>query len=204
MMKVLTIDPYNFNLEDIQQAARVLMNSGVVGHPTDTCYGLAASINDKKAIKHLYEIKKMPLDKPVSVLVRSLEEAEKYGEFCELALRMAAEFWPGPLTLVVPRKEALPKFLNPGAEFVGLRVIDEPVSVALLNALGGPVTTTSANLHQKPTPFEISKITAAPDLILDVGKIVEHEKPSTVIKVENERATTLRQGDLFELYRSFR
>ena len=200
MMKVFSYDSGSPNPEVIQEAIAVLKNGGVIAHPTDTCYGLATDINNEKALKKLYNTKQMPLDKPVSILVRSLEEALKYGEFCDLAVRMAGEFWPGPLTLVVPRKDNLSKTLNSNADYIGLRVIDEPVSVALLEAMNSPLSTTSANLHGQPTPFSVSEITAEPDLVIDVGDLKEHHKPSTVIHVEKGRATTLRQGDLFDLY----
>lgn len=176
----------------------------VIAHPTDTCYGLAVDIHSEKGLKKLYSLKKMPSDKPVSILVKSLTEAHYYGEFCELSERMAMEFWPGPLTLVVPRKSGLPDFLNSGEELIGLRVIDEPVSLALLEELGGPITTTSANLHGEKTPFSVTDLTVEPDLVLDVGYLRKHEKPSTVIKVVDNKATTLRHGDLFEIYKGFK
>ncbi len=184
----------------IAEAVQILREGGIVAHPTDTCYGLAVDITNKDALKQLYEVKGMPTEKPVSILVGSLEEAQKYGEFCDLALRLAEEFWPGPLTLVVPRKKALPGFMNPDAEEIGLRVIDNPVSEALIKGLGGPVTTTSANAHGRATPFSVKDITTKPDLVVDVGWLERHEKPSTVLLVKDDQATTLRQGDLFDLY----
>ncbi len=199
-MKVLPCNSGLPSPEVIQEAARILKEEGIVAHPTDTCYGLAADINNEQALLRLYKIKQMPLVKPVSILVRSLKEALCYGEFCDLALRMADEFWPGPLTLVVPRKDALPDFVNPEAGCVGLRVIDDPISVALLDAISGPLSTTSANAHGQPTPFSVDEITVEPNLVIDAGSLREHHKPSTVIHVEKGRATTLRQGDLFDLY----
>lgn len=204
LMKAYTINQQFPSPSIIQEAVRFLRLGKVIAHPTDTCYGLAVDVHSAKGLKRLYSLKKMPIDKPVSILVRSLEEARRYGEFCELSERMAMEFWPGPLTLVVPRKPGLPDFLNPGAELIGLRVIDEPVSLALLEELGGPITTTSANLHGEKTPFSVDDFTVAPDLVLDVGCLRKHEKPSTVIKIADNKATTLRQGDLFEIYKGFK
>lgn len=80
------------------------LTSKVVMHATETCYGLAADIFDSEALNRLYKIKKMPASKPVSMMVRDLGEAERYAEFDDLARRLAEKFWPGPLTLVLPRK----------------------------------------------------------------------------------------------------
>ncbi len=177
--------------EDIKKAAQILREGGIVAHPTDTCYGLAVDVQNEKALKKVYNSKKMALDKPISVLVRSIEEAREYGEFSELAERLAREFWPGALTLVVPRRG--------GKDFVGLRVIDEPITNALLEEFGGPVTTTSANLSGEATPFNAFDITAQVDFVLDGGPLEEYGKASTVIKVEGEEATVLRWGALDEI-----
>src|SRR3989338_164866 len=185
------------NVAVIRRAVELLRNGGIVAHPTDTCYGLAVDITNPVALKHLYLRKGMEFDKPVSVLVRSLEEAQKYGVFSVLALRLAREFWPGPLTLVVPRTEAGPVALNPGVPDIGLRVIVNPVANALLDAYDGPLTTTSANAHGHPSPSRVKDIYMEPDLILDAGELKTREKPSTVLRVLDEEATTLRQGGLF-------
>lgn len=185
----------------IQHAAQVLRQGGVVAHPTDTCYGLAADIFNEKALRHLYEMKGMAPEKPVSILVRSLEEAKRFGKFSPLALELAKRFWPGPLTLVVPRTSELPAFLNPGVNEVGIRFIDEPFSVAMLAEFGGPVTTTSANAHGKPSPYEVSEISVKPDAILDGGELNRAQKPSTLIWVVEEKAEILREGSRAEEYK---
>jgi len=196
-MKVVQCDPSEPEPHLIEVAIKVFQEGGSVAHPTDTCYGLAVDIMNQAALRHLYEQKGMSTDKPVSVLVRSLKEAQKYGIFSAMALRLAKEFWPGPLTLVVPRTEVVPDFLNPGVPDIGLRVIADPVANALMEGLGGPVTTTSANAHGKPSPYKVEAISMKPDLILDVGELVTRENPSTVLRVYGENATTLRQGGLF-------
>ncbi|MFA6435604.1 MAG: L-threonylcarbamoyladenylate synthase [Candidatus Gracilibacteria bacterium] len=185
----------------IQNATQVLRQGGVVAHPTDTCYGLAADIFNEKALRHLYEMKGMASEKPVSILVRSLEEAKRFGEFSPLAMRLAKRFWPGPLTLVVPRTPELPAFLNPGVSEVGIRFIDEPFSVAMLVAFGGPVTTTSANAHGLPSPYCVEEISVKPDAILDGGVLNRAQKPSTLIRVVGDKAEILREGSRAEEYR---
>ena len=196
-MKILTCDLLNIDHKIIEEAVNVLLEGGIVAHPTDTCYGLAVDITNSTALGRLYERKGMDAKKPVSILVSSLEEAKKYAEFSKLALRFAREFWPGPLTLVLPRKEKAPDFLNPVSDGIGLRVIKEPVTNALLNAFGGALTTTSANRHGENSPYSVNDISMEPDLIIDVGELRHREKPSTVISICGDKAVTLRQGNLF-------
>lgn len=181
---------------NIEKAIHVLRQGGVIAHPTDTCYGLAADVFNLQALERLYELKGMPKDKPVSILVASLEEAKRYAHFSPKALELAERFWPGALTLVLTRSQPLPSFLNPGVLEIGLRVIDEPISVALLKAFGGPLTTTSANAHGKPSPYSVSEISLKPDLILDGGELQAHAKPSTIVRVLGDDVDILRHGDL--------
>lgn len=196
-MKVLSCHAGDPEPEVIAEAVRILREGGIVAHPTDTCYGVAVDIMNPVALTALYERKGMAEEKPVSILVRSLEEAQKYGVFSSMALRLAKEFWPGPLTLVVPRTDALPEFFNVGADGVGIRVISDPITMALLEEFGGPITTTSANAHGEPSPYKVEDISMEADLVLDGGELVHREKPSTVLKIEGDQAITLRQGNLF-------
>ncbi|MDP2624984.1 MAG: L-threonylcarbamoyladenylate synthase [Candidatus Peregrinibacteria bacterium] len=195
-MKVLQCNSDAVCAETIQAAVAVLRGGGIVANPTDTCYGLAADPFNEKGLKKLYAIKGMPEDKPVSILVRSLEEAKKYGYFSDMAIRMAVDFWPGSLTLVVPRTDLLPDYFNSDSDTVGIRVINEPVTLALLEAFDGPLTTTSANKHGKPCAYTFDEITATADLVIDVGELTYRQKPSTIIQIDGERATMIRQGDL--------
>lgn len=185
----------------IQHAVQVLRQGGVVAHPTDTCYGLATDVFNEKALCHLYEMKDMAPEKPVSILVRSLEEAKRFGKFSPLALRLAKRFWPGPLTLVVPRTALLPAFFNPGVVEIGIRLIDEPFSLAMLQQFGGPITTTSANAHGLPSPYDVSEISVKADAILDGGKLDRSQKPSTLVRVIGEKAGILREGSRVEEYK---
>jgi len=182
--------------EKIAEAVRVLREGGVVAHPTDTCYGLAADIKNPKALQRLYELKGMAESKPVSILVSSMEMAQEYGVFSDLAMRFARDFWPGALTLIVPRSSNVPDFLNSGVEGIGLRLVSEPFTVALLEAFGGPLTTTSANAHGQPSPYSVEEISMVPDFILDGGTLNKDVLPSTIISVEGKEATVIRQGNL--------
>ena len=118
-------------------------------HPTETCYGLAVDIFNRGALDKLYRVKGRDGRKPVSILVADLEMARQYGEFSEKALELAEKYWPGALTIIVPRTKNLPEFFNAGQEFVGIRCADHEFSRKLVRAFGSPITTTSANLSRE-------------------------------------------------------
>lgn len=186
-----------------KKAAGVLKAGGVVMHSTETCYGLAADIFSEQALKKLYKIKKMRADKPVSIMVRSLAEAKKYARFNVSALKLAKKFWPGPLTLVLPRKKFLPDFLNKGHGTVGIRCPDSKISQVLIKAFRGPLTTTSANISGKIEVYsvrdylkQLKEKDELPDLIIDEGRIPKN-RPSTIIAFKKGKIVVMRKGDLW-------
>lgn len=196
-MKILDINDENVLLE----STNILMNGSILMHPTETCYGLACDIFNEKAVLKLYSIKEMEIFKPSSVLVSDLETAMEYVEFGELALSLAKKYWPGPLSLVLPRKAKVPEFFNPGERFLSIRVPSNEFSLKLTKDFASAVLTTSANpsgemqmyfVNNEKFPEFLNKI----DLIVDGGLIPEN-KPSTIIKIENEKMILLRQGELF-------
>lgn len=184
--------------DDLVNAVKALHQGGVVAHATETCYGLAADIFQKAALERLYSLKKMPFDKPVSVLVRDLEEAQRYGVFSNKALQLALKYWPGPLTIIVPRTPALPKLINFGHPTVGFRVSSNKKTRELLEAFGGPLTTTSANIHGQMQAYSVQEMLdqgLVPDFVLDSGRIGENP-PSTIVEVIGDELRIIRQGEL--------
>lgn len=183
----------------LQQACLVLSRGGVILHPTETCYGFACDATRASALKKLYQLKQMSLTKPSSIMVASLEEARKYAEFSKLAEKLAREFWPGPLTLILPRKN-LPDFLNPGIFSVGIRVPGHLLTLEILCDCKFPLITTSANVSGKPQAYEISEVwsqlgTERPDFYIDVGKL-SGQKPSTILKILDDSFQIVREGPL--------
>lgn len=195
------------NKECLSRAAAVLKGGGVTMHATETCYGLAADIFKEEALKKVYLLKKMDEKKPVSIMVRSLEEASAYAEFSEGAVRLAERFWPGPLTIILPKKDILPVFFNRVEKSVGIRCPDSALSRGIMDEFGGPLTTTSANLTGKPECYSIEEYLGqlqgedfTPDLIIDSGEIAKN-MPSTIVKEEGEKFIFVREGSLFrEVY----
>ena len=179
----------------VEKTADVLREGGLVMHPTETCYGLAVDVFNEDALRKLYEAKGMPADKPVSILVDGLEMAREFGVFSNKASELAEKYWPGALSILVPRTEKLPKFLNPGSEFVSMRISSMEFCRDIVSKLGRPVSTTSANKFGEPELYFAEDIEGV-DLLVDAGEI-EKNKPSTIVKVEGEEVTVLREGGVF-------
>lgn len=182
------IDSFELGLSS---ALEVLSGGGVVAHPTDTCYGFAVDIFQEKALDRLYALKRMSRSKPVSIMVSSLEEAQQYGVFDCVALELARESWPGPVTLIVPRCDTLPPYFNKEIDSVGIRVPAHTFCFQLVQRFGKPVTTTSANISGKSSVYDLqdlysqfSDVTLQPDLILD-GGILPYNPPSKIFEFRN-------------------
>lgn len=191
----------------IDQAAAVLRAGGVICHATETCYGFAASLFSKSGIAELYAVKEMPKEKPLSILVSSLDEAKRYGVFSDRSLALANYFWPGPLTILLPRTDALPSSFNPESSLIGMRVSPHPVVQLLLEELEKPIVTTSANLFGEAEAYTIADVrrqlyrhSVQPDLVLDSGHL-PRVLPSTL--VDGRTLRILREGTMLaeEIYK---
>lgn len=180
--------------EAISRVVEVLRNGGVVMHPTETCYGLAVDIFNERALEKLYELKGRDADKPLSILVDGFGMAQEYGLFSEKANELAQRYWPGALSIVVPRKRDLPEFLNKGFDFVSIRHSSDSFSSEMVHEFGGPITTTSAN-RSGGEPLYVAEGLEGVDLVIDGGDI-SINKPSTIVKVDGENIQILRQGEI--------
>src|SRR5580693_2479121 len=125
---------------DIRKAAEILRSGGLVVFPTETVYGLGANALDASAVRKIYELKERPSNSPLIVHVASIEQArELAADWPEIADQLACEYWPGPLTLVVPKKPIIPDAVTAGLQTVGLRIPRHPVALKLLLATGLPI-----------------------------------------------------------------
>lgn len=159
----------------IDRAAMLLGNGGLVAFPTETVYGLGADARQGEAVAGIYAAKGRPSFNPLIVHVADLETAQNYGEFGAEALALAEAFWPGPLTLVVPLREAagLSELVTAGLRTVGLRVPRGRVAQSLLHRFGGPVAAPSANPSGRISPTRaehvLDGLDGRIDAVLDGG-----------------------------------
>jgi L-threonylcarbamoyladenylate synthase len=184
--------------ERIAAAAAILRRGGIVAYPTETYYGLGALWNQRGALRRLGEAKLRPAGKPLPLLAADRRQVDEVvaalgpdGE------RLAAHFWPGPLTLVVPAAAAVPEEITAGTGTVGVRIPGSAVARALAAAAGGALVSTSANLAGEPPAADPAGLTAALrerlDGLLDAGP-TPGGLPSTVVALEAGGAVPLRAG----------
>lgn len=183
-----------------QMAARALQQGGLVVLPTDTVYGVAAVI-EQDAISRLFAAKKRPPDRAVPVLLSDLDAVTLVArDFPEPARRLAAAFWPGPLTLALPKRDGLPANLST-VETVGVRVPGLAKTRAIIAAAGGALAVSSANRSDQPPACTIQAairyLSDAVALYLDGGTCVGGV-PSTVVTFEGDDLHVVRTGPISE------
>lgn len=196
--RLLVVDPEHPALADLEAAARVIREGGLVAFPTETFYGLGANALDPAAVRRVFRAKGRPADKPLLVLVDSLEMAARVAaEVPARAHRLIARHWPGPLTLILPACPELPDALTAGTRTIGVRIPGHPLARALVRAAGVPVTAPSANPHGGASPRTADEVLAGlgerVDLVLDGGP-TPGGPASTVVDVTRTPARVVRAG----------
>lgn len=184
--------------EQVKKAIKILQKDGIVAFPTDTVYGLGANALSEKAVEKIYRAKERPLNLALPVLLAEASQMEKLAHSIPpLAWKLAERFFPGALTLVLPRAPALPPLVAGGGDTIALRVPAHPVPLALIRGLGAPITGTSANLSGKPSPLTAEEVRrqlgGKVDFIIDGGKSPGGIE-STVVDLTSPGPVILREG----------
>jgi len=182
----------------LTEAVDCLRRGGLVAYPTDTLYGLGAAAGDDGAVRRLFQAKRRPLDNPLPILVGSLKAAESVAQMGpSLALRLASHFWPGGLTLVLPRELGFHSLALAGGDTVAVRVPNHRVPLALIRELGQPLTGTSANVSGGSAPLTAAAVAEQlgerVDVIIDGGRCPGGME-STVLDLTGESPRVLREG----------
>jgi len=186
---------------DIEKAATILREGGLVAFPTETVYGLGANALDASAVRKIYSLKGRPASSPLIVHVASIEQARSLAsEWLPEAERLARQYWPGPLTLVVPKNNVIPDEVTAGLPTVGLRMPRHPVALQLIQAAGVPIAAPSANRFTQLSPTTAEHVRVAfgaeTPFLLDGGPC-EVGLESTVIAVTRDGLEVLRPGMAF-------
>lgn len=198
MSKTYHIDSENPNADVINLAATVLRDGGLVVFPTETVYGIGALADSKFGAQEIFEVKVRPLDMPLPWLVENEDALDTYGvDIPDYAHRLAHEFWPGPLSLVVKAGDRVGKDFRAPDGTVALRSPDHEVVIELIRAAGGPILATSANTHGMPAPAAYAdvedRIVSAADIALDSGE-TRHQEASTVVACTGDEPVVVREG----------
>lgn len=182
----------------IHAAVAALRRGEVIGLPTETVYGLAADATQVDAVRRIFALKGRPADHPLIVHVAGAEALETWTSApSPLAKRLADAFWPGPLTLILPRSARVPDVVTGGQDTVGLRCPDHPVALALLREFGGGLAAPSANRFGRISPTSAAHVRAefpsGVDIVLDGGDC-EVGIESTILDLSSDTPRILRPG----------
>ena len=184
----------------VQHVVDALKKGGLVAYPTDTVYGIGCDIMNKDAVQRLYklvsEIKSAPDHSPLSFICRDLSNISEYAYISDFAYRTMRRLLPGPYTFVLEATKLVPKVMLEKRKTVGIRVPDAAIPLAIVDALGNPITTTSATLGDGELiadPWTIENLYGhAIDIVIDGGYLAP--APSTVIDFTTDYPTVIRQG----------
>ena len=161
---------------DLKKAIKILRKGGIVIFPTDTAFGIGTRIDDEKAIKRLFEIRKRPRSQATPALFESIGEVSEYvSQIPPKALSLMEKYWPGALTIVLSaRISKVPELVRGGGKTIGVRIPNHETTLEMIRGVGVPVLGPSANFHGKPTPFRME------DLDAKVKKIVVFDEAQTI------------------------
>ena len=187
------------NDETLARAGEIIRRGGLVVFPTETVYGLGANALDAEAAKKVYAAKGRPSDNPLITHIATPEDADKYAVTNETSRRLARAFMPGPLTVILPKRDCIPLATTGGLDSVGIRCPENKIARRLIAAAGVPIAAPSANLSGKPSPTRAAHVRydldGKVDMILDGGDCTVGVE-STIVKVDGGRLTLLRPGGI--------
>jgi len=200
MTEIIKINPLKPEPHLIRKAWEILKNSGIIGYPTDTVYGLGANALDEKAIKKIFSLKGREISKPLLLVIsKEFNLKEIVTEVPSQAVKLIKAFWPGPLTLVLKANNKIPSILTAGTGKVGIRVPDNLITLSLLSLCKFPVTSTSANpsgmLEAKTAEEVRNYFVENLDLIIDGGECCK-AIPSTIVDFTKGRFKIIREGKI--------
>jgi L-threonylcarbamoyladenylate synthase len=195
---VLTVDPQKPAPAAVREAADALARGAIVAFPTDTFYGLAVDPRNPAAVDRLYAVKGRAFDQPLPLIAADeLQAAIHAGEFSSLARSLTAEFWPGPLTLIVSAHPGLCSRVHGSTGRVAVRVPAHPTARAFARAVGHPITATSANISGDPPASSAEQVLATlagnVDLLIDGGPTTGG-LPSTILDTSGTTPLLIRAG----------
>jgi len=184
--------------DNIVSASQMVKKGGLVVYPTDTVYGLGCDPFNMEAVTRVFKVKG-ERDKPLPILASDVKSVKKIAFLSETARRVAAKFWPGPLTLVVPKKPILPDIVTCNLNSVGVRIPRHNVALRLISLSNGLLVGTSANKTGEKPPCTAQeaaeKLGEEVDVILDGGP-APLGAPSTVVDLTREKPKILREGSI--------
>lgn len=190
----------NINFNTLIQPANVIKSGGIVVFPTETVYGIGANGLNENAVKKLYEVKQRPFNKPISLLVNSIDMIKEIAkDITKLEYDLMKNFFPGPLTIILKKKDIVPNIVTANSNTVGVRMPANEVALKLIEHAGVPIATPSANISGKPSVTNLKEVMEEFDEKVDYyidGGPSKIGIASTIVQVIDEVPHILRQGSI--------
>jgi tRNA threonylcarbamoyl adenosine modification protein (Sua5/YciO/YrdC/YwlC family) len=210
MAKNYTLHPVNPQQRTIDQIRDALRSGAVMLYPTDTVYAIGCDLNSKTAVQRVRQIKQMSNDKPLTFLCPSLSDIAQYAKVGDEAYRLMRKLIPGPYTFVLPTTKLVPKLvMHPQRKTTGIRVPDHPICLALMEALGNPIISTSAYALALEEEFEAAHVADSRFELFDcfenlVDVIIDSDvepsgQMSTIIDLSQDTPEMIRRGQDWEV-----
>jgi len=197
MTELIKVTPEN--ISDLKKAGEIIKKGGLVAFPTETVYGIGANGLDGDAVKNIFKAKGRPSDNPLILHIADFEEAENIGEMNSTAKIIGEKFWPGPITIVVNKKQNVPDAVTAGLNTVAIRMPSHYIARQIIKYAGVPIAAPSANISGKPSPtcakHVIEDLNGKVDMIIDGGRC-DIGIESTVIDTTGEKPLILRPGGI--------
>jgi L-threonylcarbamoyladenylate synthase len=183
----------------VKDALRALKNGDVIIYPTDTLYALGADIYNEEAVRKIYELKQRPFSSPLPVAVGSPEAIETVAFTNKAAKIIIERFLPGTLTIILKKRSSVPDVVTSSLKNIAVRIPDNPIALDLLNQFG-PLTVTSANIHDEKTPGSIQDIQAQLHSVITVclDDGTHTDEPSTIVDLTSKNIQVIRAGPITE------
>lgn len=201
MLKYINLEK-NTEYTKLKEPAQIIKAGGIVIFPTETVYGIGVNGLNETAIKKLYEVKKRPITKPISLLVNSIEMIEEVAkDITEIEYDLIKKFLPGPLTIVLKKKENVSNIVTAGFDTVGIRMPENEIALKLIEYAGVPIATPSANISGKPSGTNLKEIMKDfkdnVDYFIDGGES-KIGVASTIVQIIDGNPHILRKGKISE------
>lgn len=197
-MKIISLDISDKNI--LKEIVSTLKQGKIIVYPTDTLYGLGVNALDKAAVDKLFRVKKRPRVKPMSIIIKDTMMARRVAYIDLRTEKILNVLWPGPVTVVLPRKDIIPSIVSGGKNTIGIRIPNSEFVKTLFSLIDFPITSTSVNIYGKEPLRKADEINEAfenekyqPDLIIDTGVLPEVEA-STIIDLTTSKPKILRVG----------
>ena len=195
--RLVKIEDVEAQSKDIDLAASILKNGGLVVIPTETVYGLGGDGTNPESSKKIYDAKGRPSDNPLIIHIADPRDAEKYAHTNEIYYRLAGAFMPGPLTVILPKKDTVPYETTGGLDSVAIRCPSHPIAHAIIKRAGVPIAAPSANISGRPSAtsseYVVEDFDGRVDMIVDGGDC-EIGLESTIVMIKEDSLVLLRPG----------